>query len=88
VKETNIARAVLWMCGTLLSFSIMAISIRALARTLSAFEILCLRSALGVALFLLLLLLHPQLRHELHLRELRLHLLRNGLSFASQVGWV
>jgi drug/metabolite transporter (DMT)-like permease len=88
VKETNIVRAVLWMCGTLLSFSVMAISIRALARTLTPVEILCLRSALGVAIFLLLLLLRPQLRHELHVRELRLHLLRNVLSFASQVGWV
>ncbi|MGE0750183.1 MAG: DMT family transporter [Variibacter sp.] len=88
MKETNIARAVLWMCGTLLSFSIMAISIRALARTLSPFEILCLRSALGVVIFLLLLLLRPQLRHALRLRELRLHLLRNVLSFISQVGWV
>jgi drug/metabolite transporter (DMT)-like permease len=66
----------------------MAISIRALARTLSPVEILCLRSALGVVIFLLLLLLRPQLRHELHLRELRLHLLRNVISFAAQVGWV
>jgi drug/metabolite transporter (DMT)-like permease len=95
VKETNIVRAVLWMCGTLLSFSVMAISIRALARTLTPVEILCLRSALGVVIFLLLLLLRPQLRHELrlrelrlHLRELRLHLLRNVISFAAQVGWV
>ena len=88
MKETNIARAVLWMCGTLLSFSVMALSIRALARTLGAFEILCARNALGLLIFLLILLLRPRLRHELRLREYRLHLLRNVVSFVAQVGWV
>ena len=52
----RIARVVLWMVGALLSFSVMAVSIRELFRAnLSIFEILAIRS--GVALLVLLLLL-------------------------------
>jgi drug/metabolite transporter (DMT)-like permease len=88
VKETNIARAVLWMCGTLISFLIMAVSIRGLARTLNTFEIMTARSAFGVLVFIGLALLRPQLRRQISLREYRLHGLRNVVAFAAQAGWV
>ena len=44
MQTQNIVRVVLWMTGTLLSFSMMAISIRLLAGRLSIFEILTLRT--------------------------------------------
>src|ERR1035437_7135203 len=48
VAISKLARVVLWMVGTLLSFSVMAVSIRELATAgLSIFEILAIRS--GVA---------------------------------------
>jgi drug/metabolite transporter (DMT)-like permease len=76
------------MCGTLLSFSIMALSIRALSRTLNTFEILSVRSAFGVLVFVGLAALRPRLRRQIRLKEYRLHAARNGVSFLAQVGWV
>ncbi len=88
MNQTHIAKAVLWMCGTLVSFSVMALSVRALARTMNTFEILAARGAFGVLVFIGLAALRPQLRRQIRLREIRLHAMRNGVSFASQVGWV
>jgi len=52
VIPSKIVRVILWMIGALLSFSVMAVSIRELSRGgLSIFEILAIRS--GVALLAL-----------------------------------
>ena len=65
MTDNKIARVVLWMVGALLSFSVMAVSIRELSRGgLSIFEILAIRS--GVALFVLLTLL--AVRKDLRVR--------------------
>lgn len=87
VARGRLVGVVLWMVGTLLSFSVMAVSIRELSRGgLSIFEILAIRS--GVALLvLLLLLLRPQLRRHVLPRRLLLHLLRNVIHYASQFFW-
>src|SRR5439155_568122 len=47
-ENIDIGRVVVWMGGALLSFSVMAVSIRALAATFSVFEILAVRSAGGL----------------------------------------
>jgi drug/metabolite transporter (DMT)-like permease len=76
------------MVGALLSFSVMAVSIRELAKDgLSIFEILAIRS--GVALFVLcaLLLLRPELRAHTRPRRMGLNLLRNSVHYASQYAW-
>ena len=85
--RTDIAWLSLWMAGTLLSFTVMAVSVRALAGALSAFEMMAVRSAFGLAVMLTLLAARPALRRDLSLRRLRLHALRNTLHFASQIGW-
>jgi drug/metabolite transporter (DMT)-like permease len=77
----------LWMTGTLVSFTIIAVSVRALAGALSAFEMMAVRSAFGLAVMLALMAARPALRHDLSLRRLRLHAVRNTLHFASQIGW-
>ena len=72
------------MVGALLSFSVMAVSIRELAKGgLSIFEILAIRS--GVALFVLcaLLLLRPELRAHTRPRRMCLNVLRNSVHYAS-----
>jgi hypothetical protein len=48
VQITNLTRVVFWMTGTLLSFSAMAVSIRILAGKLNIFEILSIRSGVGL----------------------------------------
>jgi drug/metabolite transporter (DMT)-like permease len=88
VTDNKIARVVLWMVGALLSFSVMAVSIRELSRAgLSIFEILAIRS--GVALFVLLALLAVRKDLRVHAlpRRMGLNLFRNTVHYASQYSW-
>jgi drug/metabolite transporter (DMT)-like permease len=87
VNHPNIGRVLLWMSGALVSFSAMAVSVRGLADTLNVFEILSIRSGFGVFFLLTLLAVHPALRHDLSLRVIYLHALRNVVHFGSQVAW-
>jgi drug/metabolite transporter (DMT)-like permease len=82
-----IARVVLWMIGTLLSFSAMAISIRELSATLSIMEILSARAAAGLLIVGALLAIRPALRHDINRRRLGLHVLRNSIHFGAQYLW-
>jgi drug/metabolite transporter (DMT)-like permease len=87
VNQSNIARVVFWMSGALVAFSAMAVSVRGLAEALNTFEILSIRSGSGVLFLVLLLAIRPQLRHQLSLRAIHLHAMRNTLHFGSQVAW-
>ena len=82
-----LARVVLWMLGTLLSFSAMAVSIRELSATLSIMEILSTRSAIALLILGALMAARPQLRHAINRRRLPLHVLRNGIHFGAQYLW-
>ncbi|MGA9422062.1 MAG: DMT family transporter [Rhodanobacteraceae bacterium] len=76
------------MVGALLSFSVMAVSIRELFRAnLSIFEILAIRSGVALLVLLLLLLLRPELRVHALPRRMGLNLLRNTVHYASQFSW-
>jgi len=87
-NANNIGRVVLWMTGTLLSFSLMAVSIRELSRGgLSIFEILAIRSGAVLIVVLILLLLRPELRASALPRRMSLNLLRNVVHYASQFAW-
>lgn len=83
----QISRVVLWMTGTLLSFSVLAVSIRTLSGVLSIFEILAIRSCLGLAILLILAAFHVRLRAGLAPRRFGLNLLRNTIHFLSQYAW-
>ncbi len=88
MAKTNLTSAVLWMGGALLSFSVMAVSVRGMAaQGFSIFEILGTRSA--AALFILgsAALLWPKLRAETRARTMKLHLLRNTIHYGSQYAW-
>ena len=85
---TKIARVVLWMVGTLLSFSAMAVSIRELAKGgLNIFEILAIRSGVALLVLLALLTVRPHLRVHALPRRMKLNLLRNTVHYASQFAW-
>ena len=76
------------MGGALLSFSLMAVSIRGMAaQGFSIFEILGTRSA--AALFILgsATLVWPGLRAETRARTMKLHFLRNTIHYGSQYAW-
>lgn len=88
MQSHNLVRVVLWMVGALLSFSVMAVSIRELAYAhLSIFEILTVRSAAALALLAIAVVIRPELRHSLVPRRFKLHLLRNTIHYASQYCW-
>ena len=75
------------MTGTLLSFSVMAVSIRGLAGTLSIMEILAMRSALGLVIIAATMALRPHLRQDINLKQIRLHFVRNAMHFLGQFLW-
>ncbi|MGC2750352.1 MAG: DMT family transporter [Pseudolabrys sp.] len=84
----TLARVVLWMIGALLSFSIMAVSIRELSRAgLSIFEILAIRSGVALLVLLSLLAVRPGMRLHAVPRRMGLHLFRNTIHYASQFSW-
>lgn len=87
MTTNHVGRVVLWMSGALLSFSMMAVSVRELSGVFNVFEILVFRSASGVSFLLLLAALKPDLRPLLFTRRIGLHGLRNVVNFSAQVGW-
>jgi drug/metabolite transporter (DMT)-like permease len=76
-----------WMTGTLLSFSVMAITVRSLSSSLSILEILVVRAAVSLLIVLAVMALRPELRHTIKTHRFGLHLLRNGVHFGSQYLW-
>jgi drug/metabolite transporter (DMT)-like permease len=87
MTPTQLVPVVLWMTGTLLSFSAMAVAIRELSRALSILEILALRSALGLVVLLAIGIARPALLRGLSTGRIKLHLMRNGVHFAAQLAW-
>jgi drug/metabolite transporter (DMT)-like permease len=88
VTKTNLVRAVLWMVGALLSFCVMAVSIRILwSGGLSIFDILTIRSGIMLILLVTLMLFRPELRVAARPHRFSLHLLRNCVHYAAQYAW-
>ena len=79
-------RGALWMVGALVSFSIMAVSVRELLRTMGNFEILTIRSFMSLLILLFLLPRHGF--GALRTRHFGLHVLRNVFHFGGQYAWV
>ncbi|MGD9924765.1 MAG: DMT family transporter [Pseudorhodoplanes sp.] len=83
----NIVRVVLWMTGTLFSFTILAVSIRVLAGSISVFEILVIRCAGAIFILLMLLAVRPSLRADLPTRRLPMHVFRSSVHLVGQLCW-
>ena len=88
IKKTNVIAAVLWMVGTLLCFSVLAVSIRELSKVgFTIFEILAVRATGILTICGTLLVLRPQLRAHTRPQRMKLNLLRNVIHFVSQYAW-
>ena len=87
MQTYHLGRVIWWMIGALLSFSAMAVSVRALGGSLSVFEILAIRSGLGVLIMVVLGISWGTLRTGLVPHRFPLHLLRNGVHFGAQFCW-
>lgn len=75
------------MTGALLSFSAMAVSIRALAGTLSVMEILATRAGLGLVVMASLAAFRADLRSTIFSQHMPLHLFRNTIHLGAQYLW-
>jgi len=78
--------AVAWMVGALLSFTVMSVSVRAVADDLHPVEMLFVRSALGLAVVFPLVWLKARACLSTH--HLSRHVLRNVIHFVGQVLWI
>ena len=83
----DLGLVVLWTSGALLSFSVSALSVRVLVRTLGIFESLTLRSLFGVAAVTAVALWGSRLRH-LSLHRPTLQIARNVVHTFGQASWV
>lgn len=77
--------AVIWMLGTLMSFTSMAVAGRELSATLNTFEILFFRSVVG--LLLLSALISYKGWSLIRTNQLSTHVVRNCAHFGGQFGW-
>ena len=75
------------MTGALLSFSASAVAIRALAKQLTIFEILSIRSGVGLLVLLVLIAARADLRRSLMFQRMGLHLARNSIHFCGTYSW-
>jgi drug/metabolite transporter (DMT)-like permease len=86
-RTSNVPAAVAWMVGTLLSFSLMAISVRQLGGVLNLFELLMVRAVGGLVLLLAVMAAQPSLFGYLAIRKPFVHLVRNGTHFIANLCW-
>ena len=80
-------RAALWMMGSILSFSAIAIASRMVKHRHDTFEILTYRSLIGVVLVVGIATATGQL-HRIRARRLHAHVLRNAVHFSGQALWL
>ncbi|MGX1098681.1 DMT family transporter [Amorphus sp. MBR-141] len=83
-------RAALWMIGCILSLTAMALVVRALAGDLSVFQILFFRSVGGIPVLVAVALFKfgRDIRKGLVTQVFPMHVLRNGIHLAAQLGWI
>ena len=83
---TDLRLVVLWMMGTLASFTALAVSIRALTATLTVYEVLAIRNLGGIVILGVYAALAA--RGDIGApRPLWLHGIRNVFHFAGQAAW-
>ncbi|MCJ8339468.1 MAG: DMT family transporter [Pseudomonadales bacterium] len=79
-------KAVIWMLGAMISFSLMAVGGRELSGELSVFQTLFIRSVLGL-LCITLVISFSKKKGLIRTQKFSLHVFRNIFHFAGQYGW-
>jgi drug/metabolite transporter (DMT)-like permease len=87
VANPQLGRVILWMTGALFSFMASALAIRTLGKKLNVFEILTIRSGLGLLVLLAFATAYPALRQDIRPRWMALHFGRNTTHFVGQYLW-
>lgn len=86
MAETRPLAAAVWMLGSVVAFTLMAVAARNVAATHDSFEVLMVRSAIGFGLVLLYGAAFGKLG-EISTQNLRGHFLRNIVHFTGQNLW-
>ena len=86
MRPNDPLNAIAWMIGAIVSFLVMAVSVRELSAGMHAFEMLFIRSAIGVAILAAVLSIRGW--GQARTRRLGGHLLRNLIHFAGQTLWI
>ena len=88
-RQTNaVMRAVLWMLGSLVSFSVIAIAGREASRVISTTELMFWRGLIGVVVLLAIWLAMRGTPADLRSGQPRLQFARSIVHFAAQFGWL
>ncbi|MDX1422937.1 MAG: DMT family transporter [Kiloniellales bacterium] len=82
----HMLKAIAWMGGALLSFAVMAVSVRELSAGMHPFEMMFARSAIGLAI--MTAVLSATGWRALRTSRIAGHLLRNVVHFTGQVLWI
>lgn len=86
--NSDIARAIAWMMGALLSFTVMAISVRELSDDLHAFQMLFVRSGIGVLMLAVIVQVSGGKWGQLRTVRIGSHVFRNVVHFGGQTFWI
>lgn len=80
-------RAMLWMLGSIASFCLMAVAARELDGHIDKFELLAIRSAVGIIILVIIMnvIKRPTLMYT---KRMNTHLLRNIFHFIGQFSWL
>jgi drug/metabolite transporter (DMT)-like permease len=78
--------AILWMLGAIVSLSLIAISARELSTYMSPFEMLSIRSAIGLVILIIVILLKKQ-KQLFVTTKIKTHFVRHSIHFLSQYAW-
>src|SRR5690348_3404792 len=81
-QRPRVAWLALWMAGAIASYIAAALAVRALAKSLSVFEMMSVRSAGGLVFLLALMAIRPNMRRGIASRRIGLHFARNSVQFA------
>ena len=85
-SRTALFRAAVWMLGTVVSFTLMAVAGRELAHTMTTFEILFFRSLFGILVLAGLISMQPG--GSIATGRFKTHLARNLTHFIGQYAWI
>ncbi|MGF1628713.1 MAG: DMT family transporter [Kiloniellaceae bacterium] len=87
--NASLFKAIAWMIGALTSFTVMTVSVRELTGEMHAFQMLFIRSTIGVLILLPIITRSGRGGwSQIRLQHLPWHALRNVIHFAGQVFWI
>jgi drug/metabolite transporter (DMT)-like permease len=85
VQQQSVRQAAMWMAGWLLATLGMTVAGRELAKDVSVFEVMMLRSLVATAILTPIVLYHGNVAERLG--QFRLHLVRNFIHYGGQYAW-